>query len=70
MIFHNVLVAPKRLALPVELVTARRKRLRFLIFNMPGRLAHHARQLLLRLAAASVWIVAYREGLRLLPVRS
>jgi DDE family transposase len=67
-ISHNVLTALKRLALPAELLTARPKRLRFLIFNTPGRLVHHARRLLLRLAALAEWIAAYREGLRLLPL--
>ena len=51
-IAHNVLQALKRLALPAELLTARPKRLRFLLFNMPGRLVHHARRLILRVAAA------------------
>ena len=69
-IAHNVLAALKRLALPPELLTARPKRLRFLIFNTPGRLVHHARRLLLRLAALAQWIAAYREGLRLLPLPS
>ncbi len=67
-ISHNVLTALKRLALPAELLTARPKRLRFLIFNTPGRLVHHARQMVLRLAAAAEWIAAWIEGLRLLPV--
>jgi len=49
-IAHKVLAALKRLALPAELVTARPKRLRFLIFNVLGRLVHHARKLILRLA--------------------
>jgi hypothetical protein len=44
--------------------------LRFLIFNTPGRLVHHARNLLLRLAALTEGIAAYREGLRLLPLPS
>ncbi|MGD0223661.1 MAG: transposase [Terriglobia bacterium] len=69
-IAHNVLAALKRLALPPELLTARPKRLRFLIFNAPGRLVRHARSLLLRLAALTEWITAYREGLRLLPLPS
>jgi hypothetical protein len=69
-IAHNVLTALKRLALPAELLTARPKRLRFLIFNTPGRLVHHARRLLLRLAALAEGITAYREGLRLLPLPS
>jgi hypothetical protein len=67
-IAHNVLTALKRIALPAELLTARPKRLRFLLFNTPGRLVHHARKLLLRLAAAAQWIVVYLEGLRLLAV--
>ena len=70
MISHNVLTALKRLALPAELVTARPKRLRFLILNTPGRLVHHARRLILRLAKAAEWIAAYREGLRLLALPS
>jgi len=67
-ISHNVLTALKRLALPAELLTARPKRLRFLIFNTPGRLVHHARKTVLRLAAAAEWIAAWLDGLRLLPV--
>ncbi len=67
-IAHNVLTALKWLALPPPLLTARPKRLRFLIFNTPGRLVHHARRLLLRLAALAEWIAAYREGLRRLPL--
>ena len=43
-ISHNVLTALKRLALPAELLRARPKRLRFLLFNTPGRLVHHARR--------------------------
>jgi hypothetical protein len=69
-IAHNVLAALRRLTLPPELLTARPKRLRFLIFNTRGRLVHHARRLLLRLAALAEWITAYREGLRLLPLPS
>jgi hypothetical protein len=60
-IAHNVLAVLKRLALPAELVTARPKRLRFLIFNVPGKLVHHARRLILRLAATAEWIATYRE---------
>jgi hypothetical protein len=69
-IAHNLLTALKRLALPPELLTARPKRLRFLIFNTPGRLVHHARRLLLRLAALAGSLTAYAEGLRLLPLPS
>jgi hypothetical protein len=67
-ISHNVLTALKRLALPPELLTARPKRLRFLLFHLPGRLVNHARSLLLRLAAVSEWIGIYRKGLGQLPV--
>jgi hypothetical protein len=67
-IAHNVLQALKRLALPAELLTARPKRLRFLLFHMPGRLVHHARRLILRVAAVGKWTAAYGQGLRLLPV--
>jgi len=67
-ITHNILQALKRLALPAELLTARPKRLRFLLFNMPGRLVHHARRLILRVAALGKWTAAYGEALRLLPV--
>jgi hypothetical protein len=69
-IAHNVLTAMKWIALPAELLTARPKRLRFLIFNTPGRLVRHARRLLLRLAAAAEGIAAYREGLQLLAAAS
>lgn len=49
-ITYNVLTAMKRLVLPADLQTARPKRLRFLIFQQPGKLIHHARKLTLRLA--------------------
>jgi hypothetical protein len=46
---YNLLSALKRLALPAELLTARPKRLRFLIFNTAGRILHHARAVMCRL---------------------
>src|SRR5436853_1939010 len=49
-ISHNVLTALKRLALPAELLRARPKRLRFLIFNTAGPVGHHARRRPPRLA--------------------
>jgi hypothetical protein len=67
-IAHHVLTALKGRALPPRWLTARPKRLRFLIFNPPGRLVHHARRRLLRLAAWAEWIAAYREGLRRRPL--
>ena len=50
-ITHNLLTALKRLALPPELISARPKRLRFLIFNTAGRIIRHARKMLCRIAA-------------------
>jgi hypothetical protein len=67
-IAHNVLTALKRLALPADLLTARPKRLRFLIFHTPGRLVHHARQLSLRLATALERIAAWQQAIRVLPL--
>jgi hypothetical protein len=48
-ITYNVLTAMKRLVLPPDLQTARPKRLRFLIFQQPGKLIQHARKTVLRL---------------------
>ncbi len=67
---HNVLVALKRLALPPELLAARPKRLRFLIFQTAGRIVHHARRVLLRLKVARERLGEWIEALRLLPLRS
>ncbi len=50
---YNLLTALKRLTLPGDLRTARPKRLRFLLFNTVGKVVHHARRLLLRLAGAT-----------------
>ena len=58
-ITHNVLTALKRLALPPELLTARPKRLRFLIFNTAGQVLHHARKMILRLATTKERLVEY-----------
>ena len=44
----------------------RPKRLRFLIFHTPGRVIHHARQMLLRLAATRERIAECMEAMRLL----
>ncbi len=65
---HNVLTALKRLALPPELLTARPKRLRFLIFQTPGRIIHHARRVLLRLAAIKERIEEWIAARALLPM--
>lgn len=63
---YNVLTAMKRLALPPDLLTARPKRLRFLIFHTPGKLVHHARQTILRLARSRKRFSNWGRGLRLL----
>ncbi len=47
---YNLLSALKRVALPGEFSEARPKRLRFLVFNIVGKVVHHARSRLLRLA--------------------
>lgn len=65
---HNVLTALKRLALPPELLPARPKRLRFLIFNTPGKLVHHARCTLLRLGQSWQRFTNWQAALRLLPL--
>ncbi len=69
-ITHNLLTAMKRLALPAELLTARPKRLRFLIFNTAGRVVHHARNLVLRLARSTQQLVEWIEAFRLLPLQT
>jgi len=64
-ITHNVLSGLKRLALPAELLQARPKRLRFLIFTTPGKLVQHARRTTLRLMRSwnrfTNWLPAIRE---------
>ena len=65
---YNVLTALKRLALPPELLMARPKRLRFLIFNTPGKLVHHARSTLLRLGCSWQRFSNWHGALRLLPL--
>ena len=50
---YNLLSALKRLALPGDLLAARPKRLRFLVFNTVGKVVQHARRTLLRLTTAA-----------------
>jgi hypothetical protein len=66
---YNLLTALKRLALPAEYLTARPKRLRFLIFNTPGRLVHHARSIVLRLATTAERLAELLQAFTLLPLR-
>jgi len=65
-ISHNVLTALKRVGLPPDLLRARPKRLRFLIFNVAGRLVQHARRTLLRLATVPERIAIWLEAMQLL----
>jgi hypothetical protein len=69
-IAHNVLTALKRLALPAELLRARPKRLRFLIFNTPGRVAYHTRRMVLRLVTRLERLGEWMEAWRLIPLRT
>jgi len=65
---HNVLTAMKRLALPPELLRARPKRLRFVVFAQPGKFVQHARQLKLRLLRAWRRFANWRWAFAQLPL--
>lgn len=67
-ISHNVMTALKRLALPAELLTARPKRLRFLMFNIAGRLIEHARRRVLRVATLAERLAEWIEARGQLPL--
>jgi hypothetical protein len=62
---HNVLTAMKRLARPPELLRARPKQLRFLVFAQPRKFVRQARRLKLRLLRAwrrfSSWAWAFEQ---------
>jgi hypothetical protein len=64
---HNVLTALKRIALPEPWLHARPKRLRFQIFCSPGKLVHHARQVLLKVGRLQEQLAEWASALRLLP---
>jgi hypothetical protein len=64
---HNVLTALKRLALQ-ELLAARPKRLRFLIFHAADLRIH--RRMVLRLATKMGRLGEWLEAMRLLPIRA
>ncbi|MDZ4843026.1 MAG: transposase [Hyphomicrobium aestuarii] len=51
-LLYNLLSAFKRVGLPEEMQDARPKRLRFLVLNTVGKVVRHARETLLRFAAA------------------
>jgi hypothetical protein len=65
---YNVLSGLKRLALPPELLLAKPKRLRFLIFNTAGRILHHARSVVCRLRHLGVAIGGWCTVLAALPL--
>jgi len=54
---YNVLSAMKSLALPSKLSAARPKKLRFALFNLAGKIASHAGDLVLRIGAAAERLV-------------
>jgi hypothetical protein len=60
---HNVMTGLKRMALPEEYMTARPKRLRFLIFNTAGRIIRHARQTVCRITGEG-----WQAWMRLMPL--
>lgn len=60
---HNVMTALKRMALPEEYLSARPKRLRFLIFNTAGRIVRHARRVICRIAGTG-----WRDWVQLMPL--
>jgi Transposase DDE domain group 1 len=66
-ITHNVLTGLKRLALPPELLRARPKKLRFLIFATPGRLVEHARRKVLRIVRSWNRFTNWLPAIRALP---
>jgi hypothetical protein len=65
---HNVLTALKRIALQPEWLRARPKRLRFHFFCSPGKLIHHARRVLARVARRAAELAEWSVAWRLLPL--
>jgi hypothetical protein len=63
---HNVLTGLKRIGLKPEYLRARPKRLRFRIFCSPGKLVHHARQLLARVGRQAAELLEWAEAWALL----
>ena len=63
---HNVLTGMKRIALKAELLRARPKRLRYQIFCSPGKLVHHARQVVLKISRLREQLQEWAGGLQLL----
>jgi hypothetical protein len=67
-ITYNLLSALKRLALPADLLTARPKRMRFLIFHTAGRIVNHARQMVVKLSRVTGPFLDWWRVLRQLPL--
>ena len=65
---HNVLTALKRIALKPEWLRARPKRLRFHFFCSPGKLVHHARRVLARVARKAAELAEWAAAWRPLPI--
>lgn len=63
---YNVLTGLKRVALKPDYLRARPKRLRFRIFCSPGKLIHHARQLLARIGRRAAELLEWSEAWNLL----
>jgi len=62
-LLYNLLSFFKRTALPGEFLRSRPKRLRFVVFNVVGKVVRHARETLLRLASrAQLEIFALARG--------
>jgi hypothetical protein len=65
-IAYRVPTAMKRLVLPPDMQTARPKRLRFLIFQQPGKRIHHARKTVLRLARTWIRFSNWKHAMEVL----
>jgi hypothetical protein len=66
-ITHNVLTGLKRVALKPDYLRARPKRLRFQIFCSPGKLIHHARNVLAKVQRRAAELAEWAEAWKLLP---
>ena len=66
-ITYNLLSALKRLVLPADLLTARPKRMRFLIFHTAGRIVNHARRMVVKLSRVTDQFLDWWRVLRQLP---
>jgi hypothetical protein len=66
-ITHNVLTGLKRIALKPDYLRARPKRLRFQIFCSPGKLIHHARNVLEKVQRRAAELAEWAEAWQLLP---